>query len=506
MKSSGQRGGVGPIRFRFLSAIVYSDTVVEFLSQVGNWISENEALLSGIAAMIVVAGVVFTPFGAGLRRVLSGAHDPADARESSESRYGIEAREESSKSNSQRVSAPSDRPSIAVLPFLNISADSEQEFLAEGMTEDIITGLAATRHLYVVSRNSTFAYKGQSPDIREVGSALGVRYVLEGSVRRVGEKLRTTVQLIEASDGNHLWAEKYDRPYSEMFEVQDEVVSDIAGALSLQITSAEFSRNRRKAPASLGAWELVQRGLNQTFYETPCLKSSRSSLKALKAAVELDPEYAYARAACSWMLFSAAINGWTDDPMGVLREGQTELNAALELDTADPLTQYYIGAAYIYSGRHERAVHFLEQSLASNPHQPDAMVHLALASGYLGEFARAYDYFDQVDRLVPNRIGAGPYAWYRGIILGLEERYEEAIPIISLVLEHIPRYATARITLAIAYEAIGQPDKAKAAVERASELDPGLCVDGIALNVRAHPNPEKGAEREALLRRYWPAV
>ena len=148
---------------------------MEFLGQVGNWISENEALLSGIAAMIVVAGVVFTPFGAGLRRLLSGAHEAADVHESSESRHGIEAREEPSQSNSKQVSAPSDRPSIAVLPFLNISADSEQEFLAEGMTEDIITGLAATRHLYVVSRNSTFAYKGQSPDIREVGSALGVR-------------------------------------------------------------------------------------------------------------------------------------------------------------------------------------------------------------------------------------------------------------------------------------------------------------------------------------------
>jgi len=133
------------------------------------------------------------------------------------------------------------------------------------------------------------------------------------------------------------------------------------------------------------------------------------------------------------------------------------------------------------------------------------MVHLALAWGYLGEFARAYVYFDQVDRMLPNRIGAGPYAWYRGIILCLEERYEEAIPIISQVLEHIPRYATARITLAIAYEAIGQPDKAKAAVQRASELDPGLCVDGIALNIGAHPNPETGREREALLRRYWPA-
>jgi TolB-like protein/Flp pilus assembly protein TadD len=388
---------------------------------------------------------------------------------------------------------------------MNISDDSEQEFLADGMTEDIITGLAATRHLFVASRHSTFAYKGKSPDIREVGRELGVRYVLEGSVRRVGEKLRTTVQLIDAASGDHLWAEKYDRPYSEMFEVQDAVVGDIAGALSLQISDAEFTRIRREPPSSLGAWELVQRGTNMRFHTTPSLQYSREAVDALKRAVELDPHYAYARASYSWTLFSSAINGWTDDPIGSLRQGQEQLAAALELDTSDPLTQYYIGAAYVYSGRHEKAVHFLEQSLASNPHQPNAMAHLALAWGFLGEFTRAYVYFDQVDSMASNRMLTGPYAWYRGIILCLEERHEEAIPIIKKVLEHIPRYGTARVTLGIAYEAIGEPDKARAEIERACELDPGLCVDGIALNVSAHPDPEKGRHREALLRRYWPA-
>lgn len=479
---------------------------MESLSQIGSWISENEALLSGIAALIVVAGVVFSPIGIGLRRLLRQPQDASPTPAPSELDSDAGESDDPTSSTAAGSTAPSDRPSIAVLPFMNMSDDSEQAFLADGMTEDIITGLAATRHLYVVSRNSTFAYKGRSPDIREVGRELGVRYVLEGSIRRVGDKMRTTVQLIEAESGGHLWAEKYDRLYADMFDVQDEVVSDIAGALSLQISQAEVSRNRSEPPSNLGAWELVQRAMNEAFRQTPSLQSSHEMLDLLQRAVELDPRYAYARAAYSWMLFSSAINGWKEDPLATFREGEEQLKAALDLDTSDPLTQYYIGAAYVYSGRNEKAVIFLEESLSSNPHQPDAIVHLALAWAMLGEFARAYDYFDQADRMASQGAVTGPYAWYRGIALGLEGRYEEAIPIVRKLLEHFPRYAMARVTLAIAYETTGELEKARAAVERASELDPGLNVDGIALNIAAHPDPEKGQERAAILRRYWPAA
>ena len=387
-----------------------------------------------------------------------------------------------------------------------MSDDTEQEFLADGMTEDIITGLAATRHLYVVARNSTFAYKGRSPDIREVGRDLGVRYVLEGSVRRVGQKMRTTVQLIEASTGNHLWADKYDRLYADMFDVQDEVVSDIAGALSLRITQAEVSRSRGELPTNLGAWELVQQAMHMQFHESPLLATSRDVLDLLKRAVELDPRYALARAAYAWLLVSSAINGWAEDHLSTFAEGRAQLDAALELDTSDPQTQYYVGAANVYIGRFAAAVRFLEKSLASNPHQPNAVVHLALARGYLEDFARSYIGFDQAERMASNQGETKIYAWYRGIVLGLEGRYEEAIPILEHILEVMPRYGVPRVTLAIAYEMTGRPGKAKAAVERACELDPGLNVDGIAMNIAAHPDPTKGHEREAILRKYWPGA
>ena len=454
--------------------------------------------------MIVVAGVIFSPIGLGIRRLLGPARADDDAPRTAAPPQQPSPTSAPETPDPGRPSVPTDRPSIAVLPFTNMSDDSEQAYLADGMTEDIITGLAATRHLHVVARNSTFAYKGRSPDLRDVGRELGVRYVLEGSVRRVAEKMRTTVQLIEAATGNHLWAEKYDRLYADIFDVQDEVVSDIAGALSLKITQAEVSRARSEPPAKLGSWELVQQAMHSNFHSGPSVERSRAQVDTLRRAVELDPGYAYARAAYAWMLVSSSINGWAADHRATFAEGRAQLRAALDLDTSDPLTQYYIGAAYTYIGRWDKSARFLERSLAGNPHQPDALVHLALAWGYLGEYERSYETFDKAERMASDEAHRGPYIWYRAIVLGLERRWEEAIPIMERVLESMPRYATARVTLAIAYEATGRPDLARDAVKRACELDPGLNVDGIAMNVGAHRDPEQAREREAILRRYWP--
>lgn len=479
---------------------------MEALSEFGVWISENEALLSGIAALIVVAGVVFSPIGIGIRRLASrgdagarseGVHVQSDSADT--------LAESQTVSEDDDASAPEGLPSIAVLPLVNMSDDRAQEHLADGLTEDLLTALAATRHLYVASRNSSFAYKGQSPDIREVGRALGVRYVVEGSIRRIGESTRTTIQLIEAESGGHIWAKRYDRLDKDMLDAQDEVVSDIAGTLSIEISGAEVDRNREVPESQLGAWQLVQRAMSSNFNENPSIARSGKVLEILQRAVDVESTDAFARAAYAWMLLSSAINGWAKDPMAAIREGQAQLRAAIDLGSWDPLTQYYIGAAYIYMGRHDVAVRFLKQSLAANPYQPDAMVHLALAWAYLEDFDRAYEHFDAADRMSSQRSVSTVYSWYRGIALSLEGRYEESIEIVSSILEHIPRYATARITLAIAYEMTGDSDKARAAVRKAWELEPDLNMNGILLNVSAHPDPERGQARGDVLRRYWPS-
>jgi len=466
---------------------------MDSVADVTSWISANEALLSGIAAMIVVAGVVFTPLGIGLRRVL-GLRSERKAAPASDPQ----------SPDAPRAATSARKPSIAVLPFANMSDDSEQEFLADGMTEDIITGLSANRHLSVVSRNSTFAYKGQSPDIRAVGRELDVRYVLEGSVRRVGDRLRTTAQLIEAESGNHLWAEKYDRDYAEMFSVQDEVIDSITGALNAQITSAEFTRARRKAPAELGAWELVQRAMSAYGGGSPTTELSREMIALLRDAVVVDPDYDYAHSALAWQLFSSAINGFIEDIPAAHAEAEKHLMAALEKGQDDPLTLLYAGAAYIYSGRHEKGIRTLERSLELNPHQPDVLMHLGVAHGYLGDFEKAHAYFDRAEQMGPTGGMSFAHDWYRAIILGFEERYEEAVALIGPYLHRASRYGTARVELGLDLAALGRTDAARSAIERAAQEDPGLQVDGLALIVGAHPDPDKARERVALLREYWP--
>ncbi len=483
---------------------------MDFLEGLGAWISTNESLLSGIAAIIVVGGVILSPLGFGVRRFLAGGgsdHGPAipgpEPRPEQEPKS--EPVPEPAPSSPRPESPPSsEKPSIAVLPFDNMSSDEEQEYLADGMTEDIITGLAANRHLFVVSRNSTFAYKGQSPDIRDVGRDLGVRYVLEGSVRRVGERLRTTAQLIESASGEHLWAERYDRAYSEMFEVQDEVIASITGALNAQINSAEFERASREEPANMGAWELVQRGVSMGFMRAPNHEISIESVRSLRAAVELDPDYPYARSALAWILFSCTINGWSEDPGAWLEEAWSHLVAAMESDSEDPLALFYAGAAYLYAGRFEQALRFLDKSLDRNPYQPDALIHVGLANGYLGNYETAHEYFDRAERMAPTGGMSPGYSWYRAIVLVFEERYEEAVALLEVLMPQFPRYATARVTLALAFAGMGRMDEAKAAIERAARGDSYVNLEGLLLNIGAHPDPEKGLERVALVRRLWP--
>jgi adenylate cyclase len=465
---------------------------MELISALTGWISGNETLLSGMAALIVVAGVVLTGLSMGWQRVLGWRK-----REPRERTPGAPAR--------AAAPAPSggDKPSLAVLPFTNLSDSSEQDFLADGMTEDLITGLSANRHLSVTARNSTFAYKGRATDIRAVGRELGVRYVLEGSVRRVGERLRTTAQLIESETGAHLWAEKYDRPYDQIFAVQDELIASIAGALNAQLTAVEYARARSSKPSQLGAWERVQRALMGSFH-SPTGDRFRAGIAELREAVALDPDYAYARSALAWMLHVAVINGWIDDIPGAVVEARPHLKAALESGNDDPLVLFYAGATYVYSGRFERAIHVLDSSLARNPHQPDVYVHLGMACGQLGRFAEAHQHFDRSEQLAPSGGLSLYYGWYRTSVLGFEARYPEAVALLQGFLPKAAKYPTPRIMLGLYLDALGQSDEARAVIARTVRENPGLNLEGLALFVGAHPDPEQGRARAARLREFWP--
>lgn len=183
----------------------------------------------------------------------------------------------------------SDRPSIAVMPFANLSDDKENEFLADGMTEDIITGLSYNSYLFVVSRNATLVYKNKPADLRNVGKALGVRYILERSLCQVGERVRVTAQLIEASSGNHLWAEKIDKPLTEIFDVQDQAIEEIVGALDSQIATAEIKRAYARPTDNLDAWGLMQKGMHNIVSFYPNMERFAMAMDLLRSPVEKDP-------------------------------------------------------------------------------------------------------------------------------------------------------------------------------------------------------------------------
>src|SRR5262245_45471338 len=225
------------------------------------------------------------------------------------------------------------KPSIAVLPFQNMSGDPEQEYFGDGIAEDIITALSKLRGLFVIARNSTFAYKGKAPDIRQVARELGVRYVLEGSVRKAGERLRVTGQLVDAGSGNHIWAERYDRPTSDIFAVQDEITLSVVAAIEPQLYAADNLRLQSKPTESLDAWGCVIRAMPYTW--TWVSQKDDTGINLLKRAIELEPGYARAHCLLAWVFASRVQVGTMDHERGI-SDALTLAQRAIDLDPEDP--------------------------------------------------------------------------------------------------------------------------------------------------------------------------
>ncbi len=271
-----------------------------------------------------------------------------------------------------------DKPSIAVLPFVNMSDDKSQEYFADGMTEDIITGLSCDSRLFVIARNSTFAYKGQSPDIRAVGKELGVRYVLEGSIRPVGDRLRITVQLIETASGTHVWADKIDRPVAELFAIMDEVVDGLVTALCSNLGMAEGKRAARQRPEDLQAWALCVQAEVLYFSQLGPTYLAEAE-KLARRATEIEPGYAV-----SWALLGALYGERASAGLSVnlakdAEEAMAFVNTALSLAPGDPVVLGYCGSAAITAGHAAQAIDYLARSLAINPNSSFARLYYGFA-------------------------------------------------------------------------------------------------------------------------------
>src|SRR5215831_12739948 len=293
-----------------------------------------------------------------------------------------------------------DKPSTAVLPFANMSGDPEQEYFADGITEDIITALSHIPTLFVIARNSSFAYKGKAIDIRQIGRELGVRYVLEGSVRKAGQRLRITGQLIEAETGAHLWADRFDSVLEDVFDLQDRVTMAVAGAIEPSVTQAEIRRANRKPTDNLQAYDWLLRALGeQQLYSRDSIDRA---MQMARRAIELDPRYAEAHARLAdWFMIRWA-NGWMEDEAAETAEGVRFAHLAVQLAPNDSIVLTVAAVALgILNGDLANAIPWLDRAIALNPNSADALGRGALLRLFAGDYATAADYTERAMRLSP---------------------------------------------------------------------------------------------------------
>ena len=306
--------------------------------------------------------------------------------------------EPSEPETSEQVFTLPDKPSIAVLPFDNLSGDPEQEYFADGITEDIITALSRIGWLFVIARNTTFTFKGTAVDVAVVAKDLGVRYVLEGSVRKAGSRVRITAQLIDGETGNHIWAERYDRELEDIFAVQDEITENISGALEPQIIVAENVRSKRKTAQNLDAWDLVIRAMARIGEFSR--DGSEGALTLLDHAIEIDPTYARAYSHRAWTTAWRALQGW--DEMETALQTATEMaDKAIQYDAAEPWA--YIGWVFIsiVHKDNQRMMSSAKKAIELNPNFAYAHSHLGAAYALGGRGAEAFEWVEKARRLSP---------------------------------------------------------------------------------------------------------
>jgi len=319
-----------------------------------------------------------------------------------------------------------DRPSIAVLPFSYFGGNPEQDYLADGLTEDIITALARLRWLFVIARNSSFVYKGRAVDVRQISRELGVRYVLEGSVRTAGGRIRISSQLIEAETGKHIWAEKYDRELRDVFAVLDDITEQVVAAVEPHLYAEEGFRAGGKQPDSIDAWGLVVRALNLTSRIDRAPNEEARTL--LRRAIEMERGYARAHALLSWALWWAAYCYWLPDRPTGYRESAAEAEYAVSLDPNDPWARMTCGLSLSQAAQHERALAELRAGLALNPSFALGHMVFGWALCRAGEFDGAVKETARALRMSPVDSFSGFYTSIHGLALLSAHRFEEALP------------------------------------------------------------------------------
>jgi len=376
-----------------------------------------------------------------------------------------------------------DMPSIAVLPFTNMSGDPEQEFFADGMTEDIITALSRLRWLFVISRNSTFTYKGKAIDVREVSRDLGVRYVLEGSVRASGKRIRITGQLIDATSGKHIWAERYDRLLEDMFSVQDEITENVVAAIEPHLYAEEGLRARNKPPESIDTWGLVVSAL--TLVGKATRESNRQAQVLLRRAIAREPSYARAYAILSWAVWWEAFSYWRPR-----EEGFTEMaelaRQSLALDPNEPWGRMIFGFSLSTAGHHDRALEQLRGALEMNPSWALGRTMYGIALLRAGYAPEAAAETGKAIRMSPLDTFAGIYTAFHGLTLLGDRRFAEALPYLRQSILAFPEFPGHYNALISCCGHLGLLEEAQAHIQHRNRIGPPITLSHLRENLRHH--------------------
>jgi TolB-like protein/Tfp pilus assembly protein PilF len=380
-------------------------------------------------------------------------------------------------------------PSIVVLPFQNLSADPEQEYFSDGIVEEITTALSRFRSLFVISRNSAFTYKGRAVDVRQVGRELGVRYLLEGSVRKAANRVRITGQLIEAESAAHLWADRFDGTPEDIFDLQDQVTSSVVGAISPALEQAEIERVKRKPTGSLGAYDYFLRG--RAALHEGSVQGHKDALQLFCRAIELDPDFASAYGMAAYCYCHRKTNGWMADREEEIAETTRLARRAVELDKDDAVALSCGGFALAYvAGELDAGVAFIDRALQLNPNLATAWIVSGWVRVWLGEPELAIEHLARATRLSPldpltnrTRTTIAHAHFFAG-------RYDEASSWAAMTLREWPDYQTALRIAAASNALAGRLEKAKNVRERLQKLDPQLRISNLENELGPYHRPQ----------------
>jgi len=379
----------------------------------------------------------------------------------------------------ERLPLP-DRPSIAVLPFTDMSGVSGNEYFADGISEDLVTGLARIRWLFVIARNSAFTYKDRTIDVKQVSRELGVRYVLQGSVRRSGKRLRISAQLVDGSDGSHHWAECYDRELGDMFTLQDEITRSVAAAIEARLLAAEGIRAMARAPEHLGAWDLVAQA--QTHFWRLSRADYEAAVRPLRQAVDSYPDYAPAHGRLGFCLAFAAHMGWIGSTQGMLA-GREHAIRAIALDDCDPWGHIALGYSAMMERRTEDSIAAFHSAVVLNPSSAAAHSHLSRGLAFAGRAREAIGHGKKAIRLSPVDpemalfLGAIAVAHYTA------GRYDESVNCTTAALRLRPGFQGAQRLRCAGLAQAGRIEEARAFLTSVCREQPDLSADWVRSNV-----------------------